>query len=101
MAVMRIEDPLLADRVADAEHRSAKHLSTERVGMHDRAFVGVGEEIDDVVLAGFDVDFDFREARDVGEGLRHRADSVAWRRRPVPVLRARPPKPWSFVEVVG
>ena len=35
-------------------------------GMDHRADVGVGEEIDDVVLAGFDIDFDFGEAGDVG-----------------------------------
>ena len=34
--------------------------------MDDRADVGVGEKIYNLVLAGFNIDFDFGEARDVG-----------------------------------
>ena len=36
--------------------------------MEHRSDVGDGQEVDDVVLAGFDVDFDFGEAGD--EGMR-------------------------------
>ena len=67
VAVLRIEDPLLTDRVADAQDRSPEHLSAQRLGMNHRADVGDREEIRDVVLAGFGINFDFGKACDVGK----------------------------------
>ena len=55
-------------RVADAEHRAPENLPAEGVRMDDRADVGDGEVVEDVELAGLDVDLDFGEPGD--EGMR-------------------------------
>ena len=75
LAIVRIEHPFLADRMADAERRTAEHLSAERARMDHCADIGVGEEIDDVVLAGFDIHLDFGEAGDIGMRRCRRAGS--------------------------
>src|ERR1700691_3663179 len=67
LAVMRIEHPLLTDGMADAEDRTAEHLSTQGSGMDHGANISGSEEIDDVVLAGFDIDLNFGKAGDVGK----------------------------------
>src|ERR1700679_3862435 len=64
-AVVRVEYPLLTNRMSDAQDRTAEHLTTQRSGMDDRADVGRGEEVNDVVFAGFDVDFNLGKAGDV------------------------------------
>ena len=76
-AVVLVVDPVLADRVADAEHRSAEHLAAERARMDDGADVGDREVVEDVVLAGLDVDFDFGEAGDERMRDCRRAGSVS------------------------
>ena len=68
-AVVLVVDPLLADRVADAQHRAAENLPAEAARVNHRADVGDGEVIEDVVLAGLDVDFDFGEPGDEGARL--------------------------------
>ena len=68
-AVVRVEHPLLADRMAHPEDRAAEHLAAERARMNHRANVGVCEEIHDVIFAGLDVDLDFGKARDIGKRL--------------------------------
>ncbi len=89
-AVVLVVDPLLADRVADAEHRSAEHLAAERARMNHGADVGDGEVVDDVVFAGLDVDFDFGKAGDEREWSRRRAGRCRARRPSGPARRA----PW-------
>src|ERR1700757_3761584 len=66
---MRIEHPLLADGMADTQNRSTEDLARERLRMDDRAYVGHGEKICNVVFASFNIDFDLREAGYVGERL--------------------------------
>ena len=95
-AVVRVVHPLLADRMTHPQNRAAEHLAAERARMNHRADVGVCEEIHDVVFAGLDVDFDFGEARDIGETFGRRADSYPWRQRPGPGPRTPPPTPWSI-----
>src|SRR5882724_3710395 len=67
-AIMGVEDPLLADRVANAQRRPAEYLAAERMWMDHRADVRVGKKIHNIVLAGFDIDFDLGEARHIGMG---------------------------------
>src|ERR1700726_1397919 len=52
--------------MADAERRSPENLSAQRTGMDHCAHVGVSEKIDNVVLARFDIYFDFGEAGYIG-----------------------------------
>ena len=59
--------------MADAQRRTAEHLAAKCSGVDYRADIGGGEEIHDVVLAGFDVDFNLGEAGNVGK-----RDAVAW-----------------------
>ena len=66
--VVLVVNPLLADRVADAQHGAPQNLAAKRARMNHRAHVGHGQIIQDVVLAGFEVHFDFGEASD--EGMR-------------------------------
>src|ERR1035437_1694129 len=66
-AVVRIEHPFLTDRMADAQGRTAEHLAAKRTGVDHRPYIGGGEEIHDVVFAGFDIDFNLSEAGDVGK----------------------------------
>ena len=56
-------------RVTDAQYRPAQHLAGQRFGMDHSSDVSNREEIRDVVLAGLDIHFNFREARDVGKRL--------------------------------
>jgi hypothetical protein len=95
-AVVRIEHPLLADRMADAQRRAAEHLAAQRAGMNHRADIAGGEKIHDVVLAGFDIDFDFGKAGDVGKCLSRRADSCPWPPPPGPGPPAPRPTPSSI-----
>src|ERR1700733_6913524 len=67
LPIMWIEDPLLANRMANAERRTAEHLATERPGMNHCSYIRGGEKIHDVVFAGFDVDFNFGKTGDVGK----------------------------------
>ena len=62
--------------------------------MDDRADVGDGEVVDDVVLAGLDVDFDFGEAGDERLRLAVARIVVAWRPPSVPGRPALSPTPW-------
>ena len=64
---MRIEDPLLPDCVANAQHRTPEYLAAKCAGMDDRPDIGGGEEIHDVILAGFHIDFDLGKASHVGK----------------------------------
>src|ERR1017187_9877667 len=66
LAIARIEHPFLANRMAHAERRTAEHLSSERPGMDHRSDIGGGEKIDDVVLAGFDIDLNLGETGNIG-----------------------------------
>ena len=84
-AVVLVVDPLLADRVADAEHRAAEHLAAEAARVNHGADVGDRQVVEDVILAGLDVDFDFGEAGD--EGLRLAVARVV-------VACATPISPW-------
>ena len=59
--VLLVVDPLLTDRVTDAEHRATEDLPAEGARVNDRADVGDGEVVEDLVLAGLDVDLDFGE----------------------------------------
>ena len=52
--------------MADAEDRPPENLSAERTRVDHRTHIGVREEIDNVVLAGFDIYFYFGEARYIG-----------------------------------
>src|ERR1700729_1091914 len=65
-AVVGIENPLLTNSVADTERRTAQDLSAERGRMDYAADVRVRKKINNVVMAGFNVHFDFGETRDVG-----------------------------------
>ena len=91
--VVLVVDPVLPDRVADAEHRSAEHLAAERVRVNHGADVGHREIVDDVVAAGFDVDFDFGERRDERNASRRRADRRRAPRPSGPARRAPSPTP--------
>src|SRR5580658_4323830 len=73
LAVVRIEHPLLTDGMPDAQDRTAEHLPTQSSGMNYRADIGRSEEVDDVVLAGLNVDFNFGEAGDV-----RKCRAIAW-----------------------
>src|SRR5580658_814720 len=73
LAIVRIEHPLLTDGMADAQDRTAEHLPTQSSGMDYRSDIGRSEEIDDVVLAGLNVDFNFGKAGDVGK-----CRAIAW-----------------------
>src|ERR1035437_6518972 len=66
-AVVRVVHPLLANRMSNAENRSAKHLAAQRAGMNYGANIGVGEEIHDVIFARFDINLDLGKAGNVGE----------------------------------
>src|SRR5579862_3467508 len=68
-AMLGVEDPLLANCMTDAERRSTENLSTERPWVDYCAHIGVCQKIHKVVLAGFDIHFDFSEACNVG--MRH------------------------------
>src|ERR1700693_74221 len=57
LPIMRIEHPLLSDRMANAQDRTAEHLTTQRSGMDHRANISGSEEVHDVVLSGFYIDF--------------------------------------------
>jgi len=47
--------------VADAQHRTAENLTAEVFRVNHRPHVGDGQIVEDVVLPGFDVDFDLGE----------------------------------------
>src|SRR6187200_2507143 len=64
--VLLVVDPLLSDRVSDAEHRAPENLPAEGAWVDHRADVGDGEVVEDVVLAGLDVDLDFGEPGNEG-----------------------------------
>src|ERR1700751_4033859 len=66
---MRIKHPLLADGMADPQDGSTEDLARERLRMDDGTYVSHGEKICNVVFAGFNIDFDLREAGYVGERL--------------------------------
>src|ERR1017187_9132583 len=66
LAVARIEHPFLANRMADAERRTAEHLTAERSRMDHSADIGGGEEVDNVVLSSFDIDLDLGETGNIG-----------------------------------
>ena len=53
--------------MADAQDRTAQHLTTQSSGMDYGADIGGSEEVDNEVFAGFDVDFNFGEAGHVGK----------------------------------
>ena len=55
--------------MADAENGPAHHLATQGGGMNYRAHVGHRQEVQDAVLAGFDIHFHFRERGDEGMGV--------------------------------
>src|SRR5258708_5710353 len=67
-AVMGVEDPLLADRMANAKRRPAENLAAERTRVDHSPYIGVREEVQNVVLTGFDIDFDLGETRHIGMG---------------------------------
>src|SRR5664279_4755108 len=64
-AVVRVIHPLLPKRVSHPENGPSKQLTAKRAGMNYRAYIGVGEEIHDVILARFDVDLDLGKAGNV------------------------------------
>ena len=95
-AVVLVVNPLLADRVADAQHGAAQDLAAQRARMDHRADVGHGEVIQDLVLAGFEVDFDFGEAGDDRSASGRRADGVAGHGEQALAGQRLSPMPWSF-----
>src|SRR5271167_3176009 len=64
-AVVRVVHPLLANRMSNPQNGPSKDLTAKRAGMNYRAYVGIGEEIHDVILACFDVDLDLGKAGNV------------------------------------
>jgi len=72
-AVVGVEDPLLANRVANAQRRPAENLAAERAWMDHRADIRVGKKIHNIIFSGFDIDFDLGEARHIRMG-----HAVAW-----------------------
>src|SRR5450631_1079572 len=66
-AVVRVVYPLLANRMSHAQNGAAEHLASKRAGMNYRAYIGVGEEIHDVILARLNVDLDLGKAGNVGK----------------------------------
>src|SRR5580692_2397017 len=73
LSVVWIEHPLLTDGMSDAQDRAPKYLTTQGSGMDYCTDVGRSEEVYDVVLAGFDVDFNFGKAGDI-----RKSRAVAW-----------------------
>ena len=69
VAVLRVEDPLLTDRVADTQYRPAYNLAAKSFGVNDSADISDRKKIGDVVLPGFQIHFYFGETRNIGEGL--------------------------------
>src|ERR1035441_9760302 len=67
-AVVGVVYPLLPNRMADAQNRAAEDLAAQRTGMDYGTNVGASQEIQDVVLSRFDVDFDLGETGDIGKG---------------------------------
>ena len=68
-AVLGIIHPFLADGVADAERRTSEHLTAQCLRVKHGADISVCQEVDDVVFAGLEIDFDFGEAGDIGTCL--------------------------------
>ena len=64
-AVVLVVDPLLRDRMADAEHRSTERLSTQATRIDDGTDVGDCSVFEDHELAGLDIDLDFSEPGDI------------------------------------
>ncbi len=50
--------------MTEALHRAAMQLTAERARVKHRADIGHGEVVEDLVVAGLDIDFDFGEADD-------------------------------------
>src|SRR5271166_2813626 len=61
-AVVRVVHPLLANRMSNPQNGPSKDLTAKRAGMNYRAYIGVCEEIHDVILAGFNVNLDLGKA---------------------------------------
>ncbi len=91
-AISGIHHPFLSDRVRDAQRGPAQHLPAQSSGMENGSDVGVRHEVDDVILAGFEIHFDLGETGDIGMSLRRRADTC---RAPTPrsLARLAPPLP--------
>src|SRR5208283_4695710 len=64
-AVVRVVHPLLPNRMSHAQNGPSKDLTTKRAGMNYRAYISVGEEIHDVILARFNVDLDLGKTGNV------------------------------------
>ena len=66
---MLVVDPFLPDRVRDSQNRPPHDLAAQRARMDHRADVGHGQEIREVVLAGFEIHVDLGETGDIGKRL--------------------------------
>ena len=69
--------------------------------MDHGADVGERQEIEDVILAGFDVDFDFGKASDEGKRRRRRADSCPWPRHQALARQRRRRCHRELIDVLG
>src|ERR1039457_6432109 len=47
--VVRVVHPLLPKRMSHAQNGAAEHLAAKRSGMNSRTYIGIGEEIHDVI----------------------------------------------------
>jgi len=61
-AVLRIDDPLLTQRVRDAEAASAIELRHQASRVDDLPYVADGEIVDECHFSGLDIHFDFGKA---------------------------------------
>ena len=68
-AILRVDHPLLPDGVADAQRRTSEDLAAQRRWMKHRAHIGIGQIIDDVVLARLHIDFHFGKTGQIGIGI--------------------------------
>ena len=50
-----------------SQRRTSQHLTAERLRMDHRAHIGIGQEIDDMILASFYIRFDLGKTGDVGK----------------------------------
>src|SRR5882762_3016213 len=66
-AVLLVVDPLLAECVTNAQDRPPQYLASQRLWMEHGTDIDVSEEIQDVILAGFYINFHLGKRSDVGE----------------------------------
>ena len=59
--VVGVEDPLLSDRMANAESGAAEDLPAQCCRVNHGAHIRDRKEIHEVILAGLDIDFDLGE----------------------------------------